>query len=109
MAPYTNVCIHKALSSCCTSSRVAPISVILTYPFTPNVDGKSHEKPFQNIGMLLDGHEMPLANSNGIDRNTNMMMNDSLSCAIDEIDMLKNTHAVMKGTINASSVCQRQI
>lgn len=106
---YTIVCIHNIFSSCCTSASVAPISVILTNPLTPNVDGKSHEKPFQKIGMLLEGHEMPLAKSNGIEMNTNMMMNDSLSCAIDDSAMLKNTHDAMYGTINASSVCQCQI
>ena len=92
---YTNVCIHSTLSSCCTSSSVAPISVILTYPLMPKVEGNTHEKPFQKIGMLLAGHEIPLANSSGTERNTNMIMNDSLSCAIDDKAMLKNTHAAM--------------
>ena len=59
------------------------------------MEGKSHENPFQKIGMLLAGHEIPLAKSNGMEMNTNMMMNDSLSCAIDEIEMLKNTQAAM--------------
>ena len=95
MPRYANVWIHNALSSCCTSAKEAPISVILTKPLMPNVDGNSHEKPFQKIGMLLAGHEMPLANSNGMEMNTNMMMNDSLSCAIDEMEMLKNTQAAM--------------
>ena len=95
MPIYANVCIHKTLSSCCTSSKVAPISVILTKPLIPNVEGNSHEKPFQKIGMLLAGHDIPLANSNGIEMNTNIMMNDSLSCAIDDNEMLKNTHAAM--------------
>lgn len=109
MMKYTIVCIHSTLSSCCTSASVAPISVIRTNPLMPNVDGKSQEKPFQKIGILLEGQEMPLAKSKGIEMNTNMMMNDSLSCAIDDSAMLKNTHDVMNGTMNASSVCQCQI
>ena len=74
---------------------MAPISVIRTKPLIPKVEGNSHEKPFQKIGMLLAGHEMPLANKSGMERNTNMMMNDSRSCAIDESEMLKNTQAAI--------------
>ena len=95
MQPYTIVCNHRTFNSCWTSSKLAPISVILTYPLMPNVEGTSHEKPFQNTGILLEGHDIPLAKSKGTERNTNMMINDSLSCAIDERQMLKNTHAVI--------------
>ena len=54
MQKYPMVCIHSALSSCCTSSRVAPISVIRTNPLMPKVEGNSHETPFQKIGNALN-------------------------------------------------------
>ena len=103
------VCIHKAFNSYCTSARVAPIELIRTKPLMPNVEGNSHEKAFQNIGILLAGHEMPLAKSNGTDMNTNITINDSLSCAKADTVMLKNMHDSRYGTMNASSVCHLQI
>lgn len=50
---YIPVCSHNALNSVSTSGSVAPILLILTNPFIPNVEGNIQDTTFQNQVLQL--------------------------------------------------------
>ena len=74
---YIPVCSHNALNSGSTSDRVAPMLLILTNPFMPNVEGNIHETTFQKSGMAAPGHDIPEINNRGTDVNTYIIIHDS--------------------------------
>lgn len=75
---YIPVCSHNALNSVSTSGSVAPILLILTNPFIPNVEGNIQDTTFQKSGIAAPGHEIPEMNNSGTDVNTYIIIHDSL-------------------------------
>ena len=60
-----------------TSASEPPVPEMRTYPCKPNVLGMRQPMACKNLGMAVDGHEMPLMKRNGTERNMNSSIQSS--------------------------------
>ena len=102
MPKYTSVCIHSTMYSVLTSSRSAPMLLILMNPLMAKVLGNIHDTPCHTPGMALCGQLTPARNSSGTEVNTTTSITLSLYLMSGLSDMARKTHASRYGVKKSS-------